>query len=153
MPELAAMYTVGFVTELVVMVLFVLSHFRRLRRGPSAILRSNLTKVGVYWSEHTEKIVAGSTLDELHDRRSSLKTIVFTGTLLAFLSWLGALFFTILMLSHRHLARSRLERELFDSRLARDPNLTAHDVRELVAALTSTPPSPGPDARPPEFAE
>lgn len=151
MPELAAMFLLGLLAELLLVALFAFLLERRRTSGPFAILRANLAKAGLFWSEHTEKIRAGTPRDELRDGKRSLQTILLTGGLLAGLSWLGVLFFAILMLSHRYLARSRLERELFASRLAREPDLTGDEVREILAPyLTSAPPSPAQDDRPPE---
>jgi hypothetical protein len=53
-----------------------------------------------------------------------------TGGLLSFLSWPGWMFLVIIMILYRFLGRSRLERALFSSDLAFDPNLPAERVRQ-----------------------
>lgn len=141
MPELAALYAAGVLTELLLAGLFLFSLQRRNRRGTYAIVRGNLAKVGCYWSENKERILEGTDDDEIRDRKASFKTLAITGALLASISWLGVAFFAVLAVSHRYLARSRLERELFASQLATERDLTPEAVRKEIAPfLTSTPP-------------
>ena len=136
MPELAAMYAVGVLLSLGLTGLFVFLQARRSNGATARNVRANLRKAGLYWSENQDKILPWNEDAEAIDRKGSRTTILVTGVLLSLLSWAGLLFLGIVMLSYRFLARSRLEKRLFGSELARDPGLTAEAAARLADEAT-----------------
>ena len=136
MPELAAMYSVGVLLSLGLTAVFVFLQARRANSKAAITVRSNLRKAGLYWSENQDKILPWNEEAEAHDRKGSRTTILVTGVLLSLLSWAGLVFLLVVMLSYRFLARSRLEKRIFGSELARNPDLTAESAQRMADEAT-----------------
>jgi hypothetical protein len=131
MPELAAMYLVGFIIS--VSLTFVYQALRR-RRRKSVVnfnLQNNLRKAGLFWSEDQDKVIEWNQAQTEAELDSSERSHLIVGLLLSFLSWVGFFFLFILMISDRYLTRSRKEKALFASELALDPDLNVETVRAL----------------------
>ena len=132
MPELAAIYALGLIFGLLETALFLFLWKRRRRGTEFSNVRANLAKANLYWSESRDRLGPPSPAEEADDMSTSLRTIGLTGALLSFLSWPGAFFFALVMVSYRFFARSRLEKRLFDSPLSRRADLAAVEVASLV---------------------
>jgi hypothetical protein len=131
MPELAVAYSVGFLTCLMLTATFAFLSLKRRQSITYQRLVSNLSKAKLYWSENSDQIIPWTpTIDE-NDRKTTLKNIILTGSLLSLMSWAGSLFLIIIMVSWRFLARSRLEKRLFASQLASDELLSPETVQNL----------------------
>jgi hypothetical protein len=136
MPELAFFYSLGFLTTLSITV-FMLFRLRR-RRNSSEIkcLNSNLYKIGLFWSDHQDALLEVKVpLEELEnkERHDLHRSMLISGLLLSALSWLGAVFFVFIITLLKFLARSKLEKNLFNSQLVTNSDsLSPHDVRRQV---------------------
>lgn len=135
MPELAFVFFVGVLTNLTLTGLFVFLSRRRYETLPYATLRLNLQKVGLFWSENQERLVLGGRPQIEADRRSAIKTILIAGSLLTFFSWVGAIFQFVLMLSYQFFVRSRIERELLNSPLAKNSLLNEEQIQSIIAFI------------------
>ena len=135
MPELAAVYGIGFIFCLALTMVYV--YLRSLRRTTDAAVtvQTNLRKVGLYWSDHQDAVVRYSAKANESETKKSQLAIGYTGMILSLLSWGGVVFLLIIMLSERFFARSRRERRLFGSVIAHDPNLPAVDVQRQLDEL------------------
>lgn len=138
MPELAAIFTLGAIANLGLTTLFVYLWKKRQSTGPFATLAENLLKAGLYWSDGREALISVGDGSKERDDRASVRNIILTGSLLTLLSWPGVLFHLVIMVSYRFLARSRLEKRLLASELARSRALSASRVHTLVKELNKT---------------
>lgn len=148
MPELAAIYTVGFLACLTLTGLYVFMRERRRRSKGARTVQANLAKLGYYWSDSEDAIVSLTPSSAEDEALRSKKTIGYTGLILSLLSWLGAFFLLLVMVSEGFLARSRRERKLFTSSLAHETSLDASDVRRAIVELDLLNESPAETARP-----
>ncbi len=130
MPELAAFYVVGFVVSLGLTCVFVFLWSRFRAREELRTLNTNLQKAGLYWSESQDRLVKWNEAEAISETQRARRQLWMTGAALSFLSWAGLLFIFILMLSYRFLARSRFERRLLTSDLARNTDLTPDQISE-----------------------
>lgn len=135
MPELAAMYGLGFVCCLALTMLYVFLRDRRRKSHGAQLVQTNLKKIGLFWSDHRDSVVPLSPDVNQAEARKSQLAIGYTGLILSLLSWAGVFFLLIIMLSERFLARSRRERRLFGSELSKNANLTADQVRRDLDVL------------------
>ena len=147
MPELAAVYTVGFVACLALTMLYVFLRERRRQSHGAQQVQLNLAKAGLYWSDSADAIIALAPTSAIDERNRSKKAIGTTGLILSLLSWLGVFFLLIIMLSERFLARSRRELKLFNSELVHAPDLDATQVRRAIQDLDLLNDSPAEAAR------
>jgi hypothetical protein len=137
MPELAAIFFLGTIVGLIETALFFFLWKRRVNGPEFTSIRHNLSKVNLYWSESRDRLGPLSETDATDDSRTSIRTILITGVLLSLFSWAGAFFFGLVMVSYRFFARSRLEKRLFDSPLASNPDLDANEVSRIVSDIQS----------------
>ena len=135
MPELAGMYTVGTLCSLLLSGLFIYLWSRYQRRAEALLLNENLKKQNLFWSEKRDRLVDFDETAAQEDFRSSRRSLLATSLGLSFLSWVGFFFLLTLMISYRFLARSRLEKRLLATDLARDPNLVTDQVRITLEEL------------------
>lgn len=134
MPELAAIYAVGILSSLILTMVALAGTHRRRSSQALVNLNTNLARIGLFWSDHRDDLVAWTASAEHDERRSLSRSLLISGTVLSTLSWVGLVFLSILFFSARFLARSRLERNLLSSELAHTPYLASHVVDRLVAA-------------------
>lgn len=135
MPELAAVYALGLLTSAFSTFLFLVLWRRRKTARPAVTLNSNLKKIGLFWSEHHDRIETWEEGIEERDWQASARSFGLLGAMLSALSWGGFVLLLILIVSIRALARSRLEKNLFSSPLARESSLSPERVREIVDPL------------------
>lgn len=128
MPELAAFYFAGLVACLALTILYVYLRIRRRNSDTAHVLQSNLQRAGLYWSDSQDAVVRWDPESNTLETQKSQKAVGLTGVLLALLSWAGVGFLLIIMLSERFFARSRRERRLFASRIAKEQGLSRPDV-------------------------
>jgi hypothetical protein len=128
MPELAAVYFVGLVACLALTILYVFLRKRRRQTRAAETVQTNLRKADFYWSDSRDAVVKWNPEANELEATKSQKAIALTGSVLALLSWAGVFFLLIIMLSERFLARSRRERRLFGSQIAKNPSLSREQV-------------------------
>ena len=128
MPELAAAYFVGLFACLSLTILYVFLRSRRRQSTPANTLQMNLKKADLFWSDSRDSVVSWDKAANDAETKKSQKAIGLTGTMLSLLSWVGFLFLMIIMLSERFFARSRRERRLFSSELAKNSSLSSTQV-------------------------
>jgi|GEM_PF-2852817 len=148
MPELAAIYTTGFIFCFILTGVYVFLRERH-RHSKSALnIQTNLAKLNLYWSDAADAIVPLTPTSSQDEASRSKRTIGYTGLILSLLSWLGAFFLLLIMLSERFFARSRRERNLFGSELSGNPSLEAREVQREISKLDLMNESPSETARP-----
>lgn len=148
MPELAAVYSVGFLVCLILTMIYVFLRERRRHSLGARNVQTNLAKLNLYWSDSADAVVPLTETSAEEEARRSQRTIGYTGLILSLLSWLGVFFLLVIMLSERFFARSRRERNLFGSDLAHNPSLDASEVRREMTNLDILNDSPAEAARP-----
>lgn len=148
MPELAAVYALGFVACLALTILYVFLRERRRHSRGAQMIQANLAKLNLYWSDSADAIVPLTADSAIDETRRSQRTIGYLGLLLSLLSWIGVFFLLIIMVSERYLARSRRERHLFGSKLAREAQFDANVVRSELHDLDVLNDSPAETASP-----
>ncbi|MES2856968.1 MAG: hypothetical protein V4692_13960 [Bdellovibrionota bacterium] len=134
MPELAAIYFIGMISCLALSLLYVFLRTQRRRSEQIKLLQKNLHKAGFYWSENAETLKPWShenVMAIIEENKKSDRNTVLTGVLLSLLSWAGAFFLLVIMLSERFLAQSRKEKKILDSELTRRDL----DAQSVVAQL------------------
>jgi hypothetical protein len=139
-PELAAAYALGVLVSLSLVTLMLWATRRRRQSERLKILNANLAKVNLFWSDHRDALLerghqSDAQLEET-ELRALNRSLLTSGLILSAMSWLGFFFLSVLFLSMRVLARSRLERRLFEDALATDPHLEAEKVQCLVGKAT-----------------
>ncbi len=129
MPELAAVYSLGFVLCLALTVVYVF--LRDWRRHTPAVerLQTNLRKAGFYWNDSRDAVMRWENEASEAENKKSQVAIGYTGLILALLSWVGIVFLLIIMLSERFFARTRRERRLFSSSLTKQIQFSADQVQ------------------------
>ena len=138
MPELAAIYLVGLFFCLVLTLVYNLLRVRR-RNSPEYVqLRANLQRSGLYWSENEDRVVPYTPEREAEDHEKLKKSTALVGSILSLLSWAGAFFLMIIMISERYIARSRRERAIFNSKIARE-DLSADRTTSVLAEIGLAP--------------
>lgn len=148
MPELAAVYGLGFIFCLVLTMLYVFLRQRRRHAPAVRTLQANLRKIGLYWSDHQDAVVKWDDDASLAEQKRSQMAIGYTGLILSLLSWGGAFFLLIIMLSERFFARSRRERRLFASDLTKRSDFSEIDVQKEIERLDVCNESPAEAASP-----
>ena len=135
MPELAAVYAVGFLACFALTLLYVFLRERRRHSHGAQCVQDNLAKLNLYWSDSADGIVPLSATSASDEAKKSQKTIGYMGLILSLLSWAGFFFLLLIMISERFLARSRRERHLFGSVLSHQANMDANEVRRIISDL------------------
>lgn len=135
MPELAAVYGVGFVTCLTLTLVYVFLRDRRRHSRAATLLQANLQKAGYFWSDNRDSLVPYEKNANEAEAKKSQMAIGYTGLILSLLSWAGVVFLLIIMLSERFFARSRRERRLFTSDLTKRNDFTSDVVRFEISRL------------------
>ena len=135
MPELAAAYAVGVFASLSLTIVFYFLWSRYRDRTAARTLNENLKSVLLYWSDREDRLKSFTEEEERADRKQGAISLIATSAGLSFLSWAGFFFILILMLSYRYLARSRLEKRLFESELANEKRLPPLRVAALVSEI------------------
>lgn len=135
MPELAAAYTVGFLSSLLLTTVFYLLWSRYQQRTEALTLYENLKTVDVYWSDREDRLKAWSEVDFEVDQKKAARSLIATSVGLSFLSWVGFAFILLLMLSYRFLARSRFEKRLFASDLATRARMPRNEVESVLKEI------------------
>ncbi len=135
MPELAAAYSIGFVSCLILTIVYIYLRRRRRQSSAAQTLQGNLRKAGLFWSDESDTVAPWSSEAEATEARQSQKSVTYTGLILSLLSWAGVFFLLIIMLSERFFARSRRERRIFAFALATTPDLTDAQVQTELASL------------------
>lgn len=133
MPELAALYALGVVLSWLLIAIFLFSWKRQRNNTKTKTLRANLRKIDLWFSEHHDKLEPWSDEAPAKEEASAFRTFLIAGLLISALSWIGLLFLSVLTISYRFLARSRLEKWLYSSRLATEGDLSEDEVREELA--------------------
>lgn len=135
MPELAAIYFAGVVVGLFCTIGFIYWNRQR-RKGRSwRNLQANLNKVGLFWSDHRDRLLPWTPDVDLKEDGRSTRSLAVAGALLSALSWPGVLFYLLIIASIVFLARSRAERKIFSSPLVNDDDLDPEKVRATLSAL------------------
>lgn len=140
MPELAAIYFAGIIFCLALSLFYVFLRNQRRQSEEIRMMQSNLHKAGYYWSENTESLKPWSpetSSTVIEENKRADRNTVMTGALLSLLSWAGAFFLLIIMLSERFLAQSRKEKRILESDLSRR-DLNAQDVSSQLRSLELT---------------
>ena len=137
MPELALVYLIGTFACGMLTTLFVFLWRKRRASPPFARISRNLRGAGYYWSENLDRIVEADEEVATLDAQTTQKTMILTGALLSLLSWAGAFFLFVIMISYRFLARSRMEKLLLASPLASEESLAPESVRNWLKAHQS----------------
>ena len=128
---IAGVYVLSFGISLFVTTFNYFLTLRFLRSKQIQILNQNLSKIGKYWS-HTEGALAElspNCIDK--DQKKSLRQILWLG-LLGLGSAPGCLLLIIVTLSLRILARPRLEKQLMESELCQNPELSSEVIRDFL---------------------
>lgn len=133
-PELAAAYVVGWIPSLAVTGLHFWLHERKRKSKSVVQLQKNLSQIDKYWCESQGRVLDLTEQVITHDRDSSKKTILISGALFFFLSWLGFFLNLVILISIHYLAVSRLEKEIFSSDLA-SRDLTPDEVKNFFSSL------------------
>lgn len=136
-PEIAAAYVTGLVPSSALTGLHLFLFRRKIKSKEMICLQNNLQKVNLFWSESSGEI---STLEQgtpaLSERKYFRNVIIF-GVIFFFLSWIGFFVQLLIMISLRYLAMPRVERALFQSRLAKEL-MTEAEVRIELQLLRGT---------------
>lgn len=119
MPELAAMYLVSAILNLLLMCLHLFLQNRKNHSSQMLNLQTNLAKISLAWSDRRGELVAKTDYDADEDWSRQKRTILVAGFFCALISWPGLFFQLVLMASIRYLARPRLEKRLWESELAK----------------------------------
>lgn len=135
-PELAAAYVVGWFPSLAVTGVQYWLHERKRKSKSVAQLQKNLSLIDKYWCESQGKVLDHNEQVIAHDRDSFKKTILISGALFFFLSWLGFFLNLLILISIHYLAVSRLEKEVFSSDLARR-DLTPDEAKDFFSSLSN----------------
>lgn len=133
-PEMAAAYVVGLIPSASVTGLQIWFHRKKVTNIRYRRLQENLKKVGLVWREANSELEEYQPEKETQDLQRYEKDILLMGTFFLFLSWIGALFNTIILISVHFLAVSRKERKLFSSALA-EKDLSIEQVQEILQEL------------------
>jgi len=137
MPELAASYVVGVLISFLVTALNIGLRNRHRKSTAYRRLEQNLRRADFFWSDNEDRIVDWSETRAKEDASRGNTSFIIAGALIAALSWAGALFLVILVLSEHVIARSRREKAVFASALAQRDELSRHEVETLVKELNS----------------
>lgn len=117
-PELAVAYVVGLIPSAMVTGIQLWFHRKKVRSGEYRQLQNNLKKVGLVWREAHSDFEEYQPEKESTDLKRFEKDILLMGTFFFFLSWLGAIFNTIVLISVHFLAVTHKERKIFASELS-----------------------------------
>ncbi len=115
---------------------FLYLHFgiyRHIRSPEMALLNQNLSKVGMFWSESAGDFRLLNEGSAELDREKMYRTFFIMTAFLSLLSFIGMLLLILIFVS----GRPRLERNAFNSELARNRELTPAEVQALVNELRS----------------
>lgn len=135
MPELAIGYSIGFIATLLFTLLFAFGSIQKATRPKATQLQKNLEKVNLFWSESRGALVAREPDSHNVEKNSLVKSVVITGALFTFLSWIGLIFLGVLYFSLITVGRSRLERNIFNSELV-EKDLNPEQVQMLVQSFS-----------------
>jgi hypothetical protein len=124
MPELAMMYFIGAISCLGAAFIALFREYRKKQTPAYQTLQANLAKVGLYWSDASDRLVLARDQKPF----GLYKSLVILGFFCAALSWLGLLFFLVLYFSVKKLS-GRQKKNLFASGLAQG-TLDEADVRK-----------------------
>ncbi len=141
MPEIAAMWTVGFVICWLANTVILIRHRRRYQMADYLCLQNNLVKAGMYWSDHQGQIFdLKQTISESYnpiaeDQADATQSLLYICGGASAFAWLGLIFVLILERSLRHWARPRFEIRIMVSSLANNSNLDAPAVLNILRQL------------------
>ncbi len=142
MPELAALGLVGAIVTFLAVNWNLYWVHRSFQSPAFKTLNHNLSKIHRRWSMEQGRIVEFSATENIEqliqgDYQRSTRSAFLFGTLLIFMSWLGLLFFMIYFISTHHLAKSALEKKVFQSELVRNLDLEPLRVQNLLSEMES----------------
>jgi hypothetical protein len=135
MPELAAIYALGILFSAAITGIQLLWWRRHRSSIGMARLNENLAKVGFFWSDHADALQALKPGHEEAERVALSRSVLISGFVLGFLSWIGVLFSIVLIVSMRFFVRSKLERSLMTSPLTLDTGYSPDQVQKIIDGL------------------
>src|SRR5262249_35240362 len=118
---------------LVAVLYYWLSMRPHLNSPELVVLNGNLKKVGMYWSNCDSTFEDWTEGCVIFDINRAKRNFWLMTTFLSVLSVLG----TLLLIAMFMTGQPRLERNAFQSRLAREPGLSVDEVRALVEEIKS----------------
>lgn len=130
-PEMAAFYIVGLVPSASVTGLQIWFHKKKVRGLGYRQLQENLKKVGLQWREAHSELEEYQPEKETHDLKRFERDILLMGAFFLFLSWIGAFFNALILISMHYLAISRKERKLFSTILTKE-DLASEKIQEIL---------------------
>lgn len=133
-----AVWAASFVLSWAIAGIFIIFVFqRRALSSERRTLNENLAKIGLFWSSRSDDFVPLAKGSVAKDRADSLKSMLLMTTIFSALSFIGLLCTIVMLSSIAFLARSRLELNALDSKLATDATLSPDQVTAQVAELKS----------------
>lgn len=109
---------------------------KHLSSEANLILNQNLNKIGLYWSNVSADFVELSPGAIEQDAKKTLMNSWRVG-ILGFLGMPGFFFLVIVVVSVNILAKSRKEKAVFESLLAKDKNLNLEQIKDLVQKISA----------------
>ena len=130
-PEFIALF-IGMFACWFVAIAYVLWNNRKSRREQLLCIHKNLKQIDLAWSNNEAAIKPASDVDFSKENRHEQKWFLLAGAVLSMASWLGFILLAVLIMSLEFLAKSRVERALFESELAKNKTMPAEAVRTIV---------------------
>lgn len=142
MPEIAAIWLVGALVVFIAVNINLYFVHRKFASLKISTLNHNLSLVKQYWSMERGQLIQISENQNSKDLKSkdhskTTRSAFIFGTFMIFLSWVGLIFFMIYIFSVHKLAKSRLEKKIFASKLVETKFTQEQEVHSLLTELTS----------------
>lgn len=140
MPELAAGFAMGIGFAILLSALHIYLLLRDYTSLKYQNICQNLSMDQKFWSLNAADFLSvghDNWQEELQrDRKKALKSALIFSSLMCFLSWFGFFFSLLYILSSRWLAKSRVEKKLFNSKLAHEKITDIESLRDLVCQIS-----------------